>query len=191
MIPEKFIFKINKEHCSIDRFNILFTTHNIAINLKNYALLNDVQVWSNALPEAQIKFWFLSLIHRRQPYILWPQKLDRKYNLITNVKSFVINLNKRTQIIALINYLKKRVMPFIDVEQQSISALNQPKQTLKLRNCTTPSDLHSLVLKTNISIDNIDLIFTKNFVKGDISGNSVSFICEALRLPLQDLLRRY
>lgn len=82
-------------------------------------------------------------------------------------------------------------MPFIDVEQQSISALNQPKQTLKLRNCTTPSDLHSLVLKTNISIDNIDLIFTKNFVKGDISGNSVSFICEALRLPLQDLLRRY
>jgi hypothetical protein len=82
-------------------------------------------------------------------------------------------------------------MPFIDIEQQSISALNQFQQTLKLRNCSAPSNLHSLILKTNISIDHIDLVFTKNIVNNNKTDSNVSFICEVLKLPLQDLLRRY
>jgi hypothetical protein len=76
-----------------------------------------------------------------------------------------------------------KVMPFIDVENQSLYSSDQTKQTLNLRNCTTPSNLHSLILKTNISIDHINLVYTIEMIKNNKEEFDICFICNFLKLP--------
>jgi hypothetical protein len=88
-----------------------------------------------------------------------------------------------------LNYIRTKLMPLVDEDYMSISPLNNGVQTLKLGNCTTTDELYPLVLKTNIAIDNIKLIYNLRICKLYYNAQNVFFVTELLKLPVDMLLR--
>ncbi len=82
-------------------------------------------------------------------------------------------------------------MPLVDENYQTISCLTERYQTIKLRKCTTPEDLHQLVLRTNIAIDNLKLVYTLKIFEKRVHIINMHFFFEMFRLPIDMLIHRY
>jgi len=132
------------------------------------------------------------LIFKQYPYKLWPTKLGRSYNgIITKTKGLILNTQKPGYILYHLDYMKKQIMPMVDEDYQTISSLKETYQSIKLRKCTTPEDLHPLVLRTNIAIDNLKLVYTLKIFEQNAPIRNMHFFFEMLKLPIDMLIYRY
>lgn len=189
MKSTKLTFKSIKNKEMLNRSVVLFTTYQLNHNLQNYNLWLGLKIISDIRPLNSIKFWYLFLLNKRKPYLMWPEKLERTVNLKSKTKNYSIVFNKNIEIVDTLNYIRTKLMPLVDEDYMSISPLNNGVQTLKLGNCTTTDELYPLVLKTNIAIDNIKLIYNLRICKLYYNAQNVFFVTELLKLPVDMLLR--
>jgi len=183
------LFFSQKNNIIKDHSLSLCNTYHLNYKLQQYHLLPSLVVYTDIHPKNIIKFWYLFLLHKRVPYLAWPEELHRISNLKTNTKNLFVSFTQKTKIINQLNYVKSEIMPFVDEDYQSISSLTQSKQTLKLGSCTTTNELYPLVLKTNITIDNIKLIYNFQIIENTSNMRSTLFLLEMFKFPIDMLLR--
>jgi hypothetical protein len=97
-------------------------------------------------------------------------------------------ITKSSEILNNLDYLCSKIMPFVDEDHQSISSLHNNSQALKLTDCTTPEDLYPLVLKTNVAIEHVNLVYTIRLFAHTVNLINSKLFFEIFKLPINMLL---